>query len=190
MTEGGFLNTLYNLMILVMLSVLVILSIITTDDILKYVLNIESVNYLALVKEAYIFTLSNGILLAAVCFMCNIIISKMKTDIDESTAECLRRQIIEPYLLSGEQAVDMMKDGQELYAESADEGVFVKLINRNDGVLVQRLSDNLKYLIKLKNGKGMSEEELRELQSTSNLKFYYTEAYNDMIDSGFSFIQG
>lgn len=53
MTEGGFLNTLYNLMILVMLSVLVILSIITTDDILKYVLNIESVNYLALVKEVY-----------------------------------------------------------------------------------------------------------------------------------------
>ena len=100
--------------------------------------------------------------------------------LDRSFKENIRLSIIEPYRVDVSDAIDLLSRGRKLYAENPDEGRFFTL---NLGV-VPYLGHNVDYKYKTKG----AENDINYFISNYGVSLYDSQAYEELINSGFTFV--
>lgn len=141
------------------------------------------------IKESVVslfrWTVSTGVFLILLSFVLYKLFSMVYYIAEGNLLECLRQELLSPYQISSREASLQIKSGRSVYAESYERGIFFKISYRNGKAIIDRLSNGLKTEMECRE---ISMYDLEELTDRDGVSFYRSEAYDEMLDSGFTIV--
>lgn len=182
----GSYRFIFNLYKVILINLSLIICLLVWYILYDYVfinIDVSGVNIKGSIVGVYRFLLSTG--LSSILF--GFIIYKlfsMVYDISEyNLLECIRQKVIGEFRLSNREASSLINRGVQIYAESPEYGIFCKISYRNGRAVVDRLSSGDKTEMECRE---ISTHDLDVMTNERGVSFYTSEAYDKMVDCGFT----